>query len=75
MIKIAPKVMLVNPEKKLSVDTSCANLAIKYDMIYISAYQVIKRHIEQNTEWGKKLVASKKPKMIIPSLLQARDEF
>ena len=33
-----PKVLLVNHEKRLGIDTTCANLAIKYNMIYISAY-------------------------------------
>jgi adenylate kinase family enzyme len=47
--KVSPKVVLVNHEKKLPVDTTCTNLAIKYNMIYISAYQVIKNHIEQGT--------------------------
>jgi hypothetical protein len=61
---LAPKVILVNHEKRLSVDTTCANLAIKYNMIYISVYQVIKNHIENNTELGKKLMATKKPKDI-----------
>lgn len=73
-MKISPKVVLVNHEKKLGVDTTCANLAIKYNMIYISAYQVIRQHIESNTEWGKKLVASKKEKSIDTSLA-GRDEF
>lgn len=36
--KVSPKVVLVNHEKQLGVDTTCANLAIKYNMIYISAY-------------------------------------
>lgn len=48
-----PKVLLVNHEKRLGIDTTCANLAIKYNMIYISAYQIIKGHIEGNTDWGK----------------------
>lgn len=59
-----PKVLLVNHEKRLGIDTTCANLAIKYNMIYISAYQIIKHHIEGNTEWGKKLLASKRTKEI-----------
>jgi len=33
-----PRVILVNHEKRLSVDTTCANLAIKYNMLYLSAY-------------------------------------
>ena len=59
-----PKVLLVNHEKRLGIDTTCANLAIKYNMIYISAYQIIKHHIEGNTDWGKKLMAGKRTKEI-----------
>jgi len=33
-----PRVILVNHEKRLTVDTTCANLAIKYNFIYISVY-------------------------------------
>lgn len=36
--KFAPQIILVNHEKRLGIDTTCANLAIKYNMIYISAY-------------------------------------
>ena len=35
---LAPRVILVNHEKRLSVDTTCANLAIKYNFLYISVY-------------------------------------
>lgn len=62
--KFAPKVILVNHEKRLTVDTTCANLAIKYKFLYISVYQTIKQHIENNTEFGKRLLATKKPKEI-----------
>jgi len=34
----APRVVLVNHEKRLGIDNTCSNLAIKYNMIYISAY-------------------------------------
>jgi hypothetical protein len=67
-------VILVNHEKRLAVDTPCANLAIKYNMIYISAYQVIRDHIKNNTVWGKKLMAGKKTKAIDSSIM-VRDEF
>jgi hypothetical protein len=43
-------------------------------MIYISAYQVIRDHVNNNTAWGKKLLAGKKAKSIDPSL-KVRDEF
>ena len=39
---LKPRVILVNHEKRLGVDTTCANLAIKYNMVYLSAYQVIR---------------------------------
>lgn len=72
--KFSPKVILVNHEKELNVDTTCANLAIKYNMIYISAYQVIKYHIEQNTPWGQKLLSNKREKGI-QSSFKVIDEF
>jgi len=52
--------MLVNHEKKFPVDSACSNLAIKYNMIYISAYQLIKEHILNKTETGMKLLETKK---------------
>lgn len=61
----APKVILVNHEKRLGVDTTCSNLAIKFSMIYISVYQQIKEHIEKDTEWGKKLLLTKRNKGIL----------
>jgi len=72
--KFSPKVILVNHEKKLSVDNVCSNLAIKYNMIYISAYQVIRQHIEQKTSWGHKLLASCRRKGTIEAL-NIRDDF
>jgi hypothetical protein len=49
----------VNHEKSIGVDNACANLAIKYNMLYISAYQVIKDNICNKTEWGKRLEANR----------------
>lgn len=69
-----PRVIIVNHEKRLGVDTTCANLAIKYSMVYISVYQLIKQHIEDNTAYGRKLLATKKPKDIV-LLTQTKDEF
>lgn len=34
----SPQIILVNHEKKLNVDTVLSNLALKYNMIYISVY-------------------------------------
>ena len=58
------KVILVNHEKRLITDTTCCNLAIKYNVIFISAYQLIKKHIEGHTEWGKKLLAARQQRDI-----------
>ena len=62
---LKPRVILVNHEKRLSVDTTCANLGIKYNMLYISVYQLIKQHIEENTSFGRALVATKKPRVML----------
>jgi adenylate kinase family enzyme len=71
---LKPRVVLVNHEKRLGVDTTCANLAIKYNMVYLSAYQVIRQHIEDKTEFGRRLLATKKPKEIVLHT-QTKDEF
>ena len=72
--ELSPKVIIVNHEKRLGIDTTCANLAIKYNMIYLSSYQIIKQHITNKTEWGKKLVATQTRREIILTT-QVRDEF
>jgi hypothetical protein len=65
---------LINHEKRLAVDTTCANLGIKYNFIYISVYQTIKQHIENNTDFGKRLKATSKPKEM-KIISSAKDEF
>jgi len=74
MEKFKPQVILINHEKRLGIDTTCANLAIKYNMLYISVYQIIKQHIEGKTDWGNKLEATRRDKEIILTT-QVRDEF
>jgi hypothetical protein len=66
--------LIVNHEKRLGIDTTCSNLAIKYQLVYISAYQLIRQHIQSNTKWGKKLENSKREKQINLTS-QVRDEF
>ena len=56
----APQVVLVNHEKRLGVDTALSNLAIKYNMLYISAYQVIAEHVKGKTKWGELLTSTKR---------------
>jgi hypothetical protein len=59
------KVILLNHEKDISVDNQCSNIAIKYNMLYISTYQLIGHHIQNKTKWGMKLQASKKAKTMV----------
>lgn len=58
----SPQIVLINHEKRLAIDTVCANLAIKYNMLYISAYQVIAEHVQNKTKWGQMLNNSKRNK-------------
>ena len=60
--RFSAKVILVNHEKRISVDTACSNLAIKYNMLYMSVYQLIKNEISAETGLGRALVQSKREK-------------
>lgn len=60
--KFCAKVILVNHEKRIEVDTACSNLAIKYNMMYISVYQLIKNEICAETELGRALSDSRRQK-------------
>jgi hypothetical protein len=74
----SPKVVLVNHEKRLDVDIVCSNLAIKYDFLYISVYQLIRQHIQEKSEMGKALLQCKKPKALNDNVRYAdgaEDEF
>lgn len=71
----APKVILVNHEKALNVDTTCANLALKYNMLYLSAYQMIKDAICNDTPIGALLEKNKKPKEMTADYTAKTDEF
>lgn len=72
--ELSPKVILVHHDKRLASDTTCANLAIKYNLIYISVYQIIRKHIEENSCFGRQLLATKKPREIKINS-QTKDEF
>lgn len=58
------KVILVNHEKRISVDTACSNLAIKYNMLYMSVYQLIRQEIAAATPLGQALLNSKRAKAL-----------
>jgi len=72
---LAPKVILLNHEKRVPVDVVAANIAIKFNFMYISVYQLIKQHIETNTPWGKRLLLTKKQKALDLQNEGAKDEF
>lgn len=69
------KVILVNHEAELAVDTQASNLAIKYNMMYLSVYQMIKQAIQSQSATGKALVASRKTKPLAESAVAQSDEF
>ena len=71
----AAKIILVNHEKRLEVDTTCANLAIKYNMLYLSVYQLIKAAVCNNTELGKRIWKSMKPKDMTDDVKVSEDAF
>jgi len=73
--QFSAKVVLVNHEKSLNVDTQCANIAIKYNMLYISVYQLIKKHICEGTAFGKALLAKKAPKKLSADMTKDGDKF
>ena len=56
--------MLVVHDKRFVSDTPCSNLAIKYNMMYLCAHQIIREEVRGETEIGKKLRATKKPKSV-----------
>ena len=67
------RVLLVHHENSLLVDVPLANLAIKYNMLYVSASLVIKAHIEGRSDLGKSLQATKKPKPTVEVPNQKND--
>ena len=73
--KFQAKLILVNHEKKLPVDTVCSNLALKYNMLFISVYQLIRDHVKKNTEWGQKLTDSRRERPLIGTMHDKRDDF
>jgi len=72
--QFAPKIVLVNHEKRLNVDVTCSNLGVKFNLIYLSVYQLIREEIEGNTEWGHRLLKEKQEKEITLSF-QQKDEL
>ena len=57
--KFQPQVLLVNNHQKIDVDTISSNVSLKHNLLYLSVPDLIKQHIEDKSEWGKKLLASR----------------
>lgn len=72
--KFSPGIIVVKHDQKLSVDNTCSNLSLKYNMLYISAYQLIREEIENHTELGKQLEARKLVRELSESAKKS-DEF
>lgn len=62
------QVVLINHENKLPVDTACSNIAIKFNMLYLSVHQLIKEHIHNDTPVGQQLQATYNPKELQSSV-------
>ena len=62
--QFSSKVILVNHEKRIDVDTCCSNLAIKYNMLYMSVYQLIREEITAETALGQALQQSYREKTL-----------
>ena len=60
--RFCAKVILVNHEKRIEVDVACSNIAIKFNMLYLSVYQMIKAEIEAESDLGRSLEMSRREK-------------
>lgn len=58
------KIVIVNHAPSLPVDTPCANLAIRYNMLYLSVHQLIREHIRSNSKMGQRLLESRQQRQL-----------
>ena len=65
----------MNHEKRIQVDTACSNLAIKYNMLYMSVYQLICKEIKADTDLGRALAQSKREKQLDLGAAEMEDSF
>jgi dihydroneopterin aldolase len=47
-----PKVCIINHDPYIDVHSACSNLAIKYNVSYVSVSKLIRHHIENRTAEG-----------------------
>lgn len=74
------KIVIVNHAPSLPVDTPCANLAIKFNMLYLSVHQLIREHIRNNTSMGTRLLLSRQQRSMSAAfhqvgVMDAHDEM
>jgi len=74
------KIVIVNHAPSLPVDTPCANLAIRYNMLYLSVHQLIREHIRNNTSMGTRLLLSRQQRSLSSAfhqegVMDAHDEM
>jgi hypothetical protein len=74
------KIVIVNHSPSLQVDTPCANLAIRFNMLFLSVHQLIRENIKNNTAMGEKLMASKQQRQLSEAfhqvgVMDAQDEM
>ena len=74
------KIVIVNHSPSLQVDVPCANLAIRYNMLYLSVHQLIREHIRNNTKMGERLLASRQQRQLSEAfhqvgVMDAHDEM
>jgi hypothetical protein len=69
-----PQILLVNHDQTLNTHTTCCNLSLKHNMLYLSVYQVIKEQIASDTEFGRKLLLTKRDKKLDLNE-RVKDEF
>jgi adenylate kinase family enzyme len=67
------KIILINHDPKLEVDVACSNLAIKFNMLYLSVFQLIKEQIEKCTPIGKALAKSRQPRVLKGEPVESKD--
>lgn len=70
-----PRLVLLNHEKRFQTDTPASNLSLRHKFVYISVYQLIRKHIKEETEFGKRLVESRNKQRTIALDYTMKDEF
>ncbi len=71
----SPRLVLLAHEKRFQTDTPASNLSLRHKFVYISVYQLIRKHIREETEYGKRLMESRNKQRRITLDYTMKDEF